>query len=150
MNDIRLEFINAFPKNEEKEVRKLIAPFLRIVQRDISRLRFELDDESKSGSCIRVKRRYHIAHIWIGPGFFLLEKWEQDEMLIHELMHILVDIFYRDVLQVVEAYWEDDSATRNLLNVRFEDSMEKLNDALALAFVEIFNELNVLNSGWDA
>lgn len=150
MSEIQLEFKNDFPKNQEKVMRDLLSPLLRLVKRDLSRLQIRIDDELGPGACIKVKRRYHIASIWIGSSFFLMETWEQTEVLTHELIHVLVDIFYRDVIQVVEAYWEEDSTTKHLLDVRFEDSMEKLTDALSLAFGEILDEVNLLNSGWDA
>jgi len=138
---VQLEFIDDFPEDKEEELRKLLRPILRIVSRDLSKLIFKISSEPAGEAMIQVKRRYHVASVWLGHVFFSKSKEEQKEILIHELTHVLVDMLSREITFVLDAYFDDGSAERNLIEMRLEESEEKLTDAVALAFYDILKEL---------
>ena len=138
---IDLEFIDDFPGDREKEVRKLVEPLLRLVQRDLSKLRFKISNDIPGEASIQVKRRYHVANVWLSHLFFSQEPEYQQEILIHEFIHVLVDMLSKDIEQMIDAYFEEGSPERTLMESRFEESEEKLTDALALAFHGILREL---------
>lgn len=138
---VTLEFLADFPKKKEAEVRKLLKPLLRLVSRDLSKINLRISDDIPGEASIQVVRRYHGANIWLGHVFFSQKEEEQKFTLVHELIHVLVNILSKDIEQMLEAYFEPGSPERTLMESRFEDSEEKLTDALALAFYDILREL---------
>ena len=135
-----LEFAADFPEGFEKNIRELIAPMLRIVGRDMANLYFNMSEDTEAAE-ISVMRRYHAAHIYFSYSFFAEETHTKRKVLIHELIHVLVDRVQKHGAQMIDAYFEDGTPEHALLRVRFEESSEELTDALALAFLDILDEL---------
>ena len=140
MTEVTLEFLDDFPENFESEIRELIAPMLRIVGRDLASLYLHISDDTEAAE-ISVMRRYHSAHIYFSFGFFSEKVQTKRKVLIHELIHVLVDTLQKHGAQIIDAYFEEGSSEHGLLRARFEESSEKLTDALALAFLDILDEL---------
>ena len=138
---VQLEFVNDFPEDKEEEVRKLISPLLRLVSRDLSKIKLRISNDIPGEASIQVSRRYHIANIMLGLIFFTKDHQEQQEILIHELMHVLVDMVSKNTAQLLDAYFEEGSSERVFMELRLEEAEEKLTDALALAFYDILKEL---------
>ncbi len=136
----RLEFLDDFPLSKEEEVRKLLEPMLRIVGRDLDTLHFRISEDTEAAE-ISVMRRYHTAHIYLSHAFFFETERSKKKILIHELIHVLVDRVQKHGAQMIDAYFEEGSSEHALIRVRFEESAEELTDALALAFLDILNEL---------
>ena len=145
---VTLEFIDDFPKDKEEEVRELLDPLLRLISRDLSALKFSLSNEIPGEASIRVMRRYHLAHIMLGYVFFAKDKEEKRAILIHELIHVLVDELSKNIDQILDAYFEEGSSERTFMEARLEESEEQLTDALALAFYDILKELEDAKN-WD-
>jgi len=141
-----LEFLDDFPPSKEEEIRELIAPLLRIVGRDISVLKFHISSDTESGAEISVMRRYHTAQIWLSYAFFYASEGEKRKVLTHELLHVLVDRVHKHGTQIIDAYFEEGSSEHALIRVRFEESAEELTDALALAFLDILDEIEVMDN----
>lgn len=138
---VQLEFVNDFPEEREKEVRELLGPLLRLVERDLSKITFRISNDIPGEASIQVARRYHVAQIMLGLIFFEQTRKEKQEVLIHELMHVLVDVVSKNTAQMLDAYWDEMAPERILMESRVEEAEEKLTDALALAFYDILREL---------
>ena len=139
---VTLEFIDDFPVDKEKEIRKLLKPLLRLVSRDLSVLRLKISDEIPGEASIRVLRRYHTADIMLGRDiFFAKDEREKSEILTHELIHVIVDTLSKNTAQMLDAYFEEGSSERVFMESTLLESEEKLTDALALAFCDILREL---------
>jgi len=135
-----LEFLDDFPQSKEDEVRELLKPMLRIVERDLHSLHFRISSDTESAE-ISVMRRYHTAHIYLSHAFFFERENAKRKILLHELVHVLVDRVQKHGAQMIDAYFEEGSSEHSLIRVRFEESAEELTDALALAFLDILDEL---------
>ena len=122
-------------------MRKLLSPLLRLVSRDLSKLRLSISSDLPGEASIRVMRRYHVASVQLGYIFFSKPKEEQKEILTHELVHVLVDTLSKGIEQMLDAYFEEGSPERVLMESRFLESEETLTNALALAFYDILREL---------
>ncbi len=142
----KLEFLDDFPSSKEEEIRKLIQPMLRIVGRDMDSLNFRINSDPDVGAEISVMRRYHTAHIYLSHAFFFEKKEVKKKILLHELTHVLVDKVQKHGVQMIDAYFEEGSSEHSLIRVRFEESAEELTDALALAFLDILDELEELRT----
>jgi len=138
---VTLEFVDDFPSDKEEEVRKLLSPLLRLVSRDLSRLKLRISNDIPGEASIMVARRYHMANVMLGHIFFTKDCQEQTEILIHELMHVLVDMVSKNTAQMLDAYFEEGTSERVFMESRLEEAEEKLTDALALAFYDILREL---------
>lgn len=136
-----LEFVNDFPEDKEEEVRELLNPLLRLVSRDLSRIKLSISNDIPGEASIQVARRYHVANVMLGHIFFTKDHQEQSEILIHELMHVLVDMVSKNTEQMLDAYFEEGSSERIFMESRLLEAEEKLTDALALAFHDILREL---------
>ena len=138
---LTLEFLDDFPQSKEDEIRELVAPMTRIVSRDLSTLQFRISSDTEAAE-INVMRRYHTAHIYLAHAFFFESTRAKRKILLHELVHVLVDRVQKHGGQMIDAYFEEGTSEHALIRVRFEESAEELTDALALAFLDIFDELD--------
>ena len=145
---VQLEFVDDFPEDDEELVRRLLDPLLRLVSRDLSRIKLAISNDIPGEASIRVSRRYHIANVLLGHIFFTKDRQEQTEILIHELMHVLVDVVSKNTSQMLDAYFEEGSSERIFMESRIEEAEEKLTDALALAFYDILKELEETKISW--
>jgi len=134
-----LEFLDDFPQSKEDELRKLLKPMLRIVGRDLDSLHFRISSETEAAE-INVMRRYHTAHIYLSHSFFVESERAKRKILLHEIVHVLVDRVQKHGAQMIDAYFDEGSSEHSLIRVRFEESAEELTDALALAFLDILDE----------
>jgi len=142
-----LEFLDDFPPSKEEEIRTLVAPMLRIVSRDLSTIHFRISSDAEgAGAEISVMRRYHTAHIWLSHAFFFENEQAKKKILLHELVHVLVDRVQKHGQQLIDAYFEEGSSEHALIRVRFEESAEELTDALALAFLDVLDEIEVMDN----
>ncbi len=140
MTEVTLEFVDDFPDLFEAAIRELISPMLRLVRRNLANIYFHMSHDTEAAE-ISVMRRYHSAHVYFAYGFFSEDVATKRKVLVHELVHVLVDTLQKHGAQMIDAYFEEGSPEHALLRVRFEESSEELTDALALAFLDILDEL---------
>lgn len=130
-----IRFHPTFPSDLREGVTHALTPLLPLIG-DLESLQVKLrgSDDPDVPSCeaaIQVRRRYHTAHLWIDPTFWSLTAEEQRQTLLHELMHVRVDVFAREVRSILRHWIPED--VEDFVAERLEDAEEEATDALAHA-----------------
>jgi hypothetical protein len=141
----RIIFHSTFPSALKRETRAALEPLLPLVQ-DLEEVHLMVKGAGDEGlptgeAAILVRRRYHVAHIWLDPVFYTLDEDTRRKTLLHELIHVRLDIFSREVFHVLE-HWVPE-AVEEYVKDRLEDAEETATDALAHAI----DRLLVANAG---
>lgn len=130
----KIDFDDGFPEGLRDETSTLLTPFLPLVG-DLEVLRVGIkssnDDVPPGEAAIAVSRRYHVAYLWVDPAFFALDDDEKRQTLLHELVHVRLDVFSREVMSLVR-HWVPEGVSE-YVEERLEDSEEEATDALAHA-----------------
>ncbi len=135
--EVEVKFSETFPEELKPTTRERLSPFLHLLDRDLVTLNVAMkgSGDSQAGEAsIVTKRRYHVAFIWFDPTFFGLEKEEQERVVVHEFMHVLLDGFTREVQHLIVHLVPD--ALTDYIEWRIEDAEEKVTDLLALALYD--------------
>lgn len=127
----KIHFAPSVPEHLRPDISEIFRPLLPLVSREISRLHVGIEPEVGGEAAILVMRRYHIAHIMLDHSWLALDPEEQEATLVHELMHVFVDIFTRDLKKVVEHFVPLE--LQDYVGDRLEDVEERLTNSLALA-----------------
>ena len=130
-------FHEDFPEELQPQVRRILEPHLHLA-RWIHTVKVYLGSDEAMEASITVMRRYHIAHLDIHPNFFGLTWSERESTLVHELFHVVVDVFSREVKWVTQTWVEPE--TRTYVEGRLEDAEETLVDSLAHVYLEGLKE----------
>jgi hypothetical protein len=143
-----IQFMDAFPHALRPEVESLLTPFLEVAS-DLRTICVHMkgagDDPGEAA--ILVKRRYHIAHLYLDSSFFDLTFAEKELFLIHELVHVVVDIFSREVRHVLAEFIPED--LREFVGGRLEDAEETVVDRIAHLYHEALSASNFYDAGYE-
>lgn len=131
----RITFHPNFPSALKRETREMLEPLLPLVE-DLEEIHLHVKGSGDEGlpsgeAAILVRRRYHIAHVWLDPVFYSLSPEDRRRTLLHELIHVRLDVFSREVFHVLE-HWVPE-AVEEYVQDRLEDAEETATDALAHA-----------------
>ena len=126
-----LKFDPSFPAQHEAEIRKLLLPLLDIV-RELHDVRISFGDV-EGQAAVEPARRYHTAYVKLDESFFTLDLADKRHVLLHEMMHVKVDVFAREAMHVLET-WAPDGA-QTYATKRLADAEEMLVDDLARIFL---------------
>lgn len=132
-----IKFDQVVPEKMRPEIEALFEPFLFLVPQ-MRTLQVSLKG-SESGidgeAAIQVLRRYHTAHIWLDPSFFALDVEDQELTVLHELFHIVTNVYTREVHRIVDHMRDD---FQEFIADSLEDAEETLVDVLAWKFYRLW------------
>lgn len=137
-----IHFNSSVPASLRPEISRTLAPLLPLVHREISRLHVGIESEVGGEAAIVVMRRYHVAHIALDASWLALEEDDREAVLVHELMHVFVDIFTREIKKIIEHFVPLE--LEDYVADRLEDVEERLTNSLALAAHEGVRDLRRL------
>ena len=132
----KMIFDDNFPTQHEHEVDRLLSPLLFLVP-DIETIKIWFSSDSESEAAIEVKRRYHIAHLTLHADFFATPFEEKERTLLHELVHVRVDGYVREVAHVLGTWVPQEIVP--YVYARLEDVEEEMVDAIALGIQRALN-----------
>ena len=118
-----------FPEQHEREISEKLTALLFLVP-DLATLRVSFSSDLESEATIVVMRKYHVAHLSLHPEFFNLTFEEKERTLLHELVHVRVDGYVREVAHVMGTWVPPE--TLAYVYARLEDVEEEMVDAIAL------------------
>jgi len=130
-----IEFDESFPAALEEETVALLTPFLEIAS-DLRVLKVGMktagDDSGEAA--ILVKRRYHLAFLALDSSFFRMSFREKELFLVHELVHVVMDIYSREVRHVFIDFVPEE--LHEFVGDRLEDAEETVVDRFAHLYHE--------------
>ncbi len=128
-----IKFHDNFPENLRAELEEELFVLMYLVP-EINQLQVCLKG-AESGidgeAAIVPLRMYHTAHLYIDPSFWALDIQDKRRTLIHELMHIKIDILSRETFRIAEEFVPTEF--RSYIEARIRDAEETLVDSLAYA-----------------
>lgn len=137
-----IHFSPTIPEYLQPEIKRVLRPLLPLVHREVSRLQISLESDVGGEAAIMVMRRYHIAYIALDASWLSLSEEDREAVLVHELMHVFVDIFTRDLKKIVDYFVPPE--IEEYVADRLEDVEERLTNSLALAAHEGIKDLRRL------
>ena len=139
----RIIFHETFPPALEDETLALLKPLLPLVG-DLESLNVKItsstdDDVPMSDAAIQVIRRYHTALLYLDARFFSFEAEDKRQTLLHEFMHIRLNVFSKEVQHILEHWLDPDLGA--YIQARLDEAEEMATDALAHAFDRLIASL---------
>ena len=131
----KIKFEPSVPRGAHAEIRALLAKPSEILDGEVRVLRVTMkkDAEVDGEAFTTTWRRYHFAVIGLDPGFFTLDEDEKRLVMMHEAVHVLHDIYAREVFHVLIGLVPEE--LRDYVGTRLEDAEERVVDKIAMALV---------------
>lgn len=138
---VKIRFSPSFPSALRAEVEDVLEPLLTLIDLHLDEVRVALKGAGtpEGEAVVVVKRQYHSASIWLDPSFFEIEEDEREATLIHELMHVLVDILSREAERVVAEFVPE--GIHDFVYGILRDAEETLTNALVISFERLHGRL---------
>lgn len=133
-----LKFAENIPEELHALLTTLFEPFLGVLSGEVRVLRISLvkGEQGFDGDAATLSlRRYHWAEILLAGSFFSLEREEQERTAAHEVVHVLHNVFSREIQHLVEHLVPED--IKEYISWRLEDAEERVVDTLGDALYDI-------------
>ena len=137
MSEIQIKFEPSVPRGAQKELRDLLKPVLGILDGEVRVIRVTMkkDPDVDGEASTMTWRRYHFAVIALDFGFFTLDEDEKRLVMMHEVVHVLHDLYAREVFHVLIALVPEE--VRDYVGTRLEDAEERVVDKIAMSLVKM-------------
>lgn len=129
--DLRVE-VEPMPDEVRSAVLQSIAPVLRCVPAWLRQMTVAWDDDdTEHNARISADHVYRRATVYVCPPFLRLDARDRELVMVHEIVHMHLDVMHAGVLATVHAVTEEGSDLRSLAEQTVETAMESATEDLA-------------------